>query len=71
MPSTPETSRTFDPLYDWGRMRDPLRTRHGMTGAEYGSAFEVPTARRSRISDRVLQLGAAFVAGAAVTLLFV
>lgn len=73
MVNTPENMQApnVDPLYQWGRERDPLRARHGLTGAEYGTAFEIPSTTRRRTSDHLLQIVAAFIAGATVTLFFV
>lgn len=72
MVNTPENKQApnVDPLYQWGRERDPLRARHGLSSAEYGSAFEIFPRTRKGISDRLLELFAAFVVGATVTLLF-
>lgn len=69
MVNTPET---FDLLYELARMRDPLRCRHGLSRAQYGTAFELPdSCRRVRgdTANRLLQLLAAFVLGATAAML--
>lgn len=68
MPNIQDRNRP-DYLQAWHQSRDPLRTRHGLTAAEYGWAGTRLARARRRIPDRVLDIAAAVIVGATLGIL--